>query len=60
MTQSKFKQLAHGQQVKWTVRGQIIDTGVVVEKDNRKFAQWPDGQETDSTDDWALENVEIA
>ena len=65
MTTKEFKRLEAGSLVQWREgkksprAGEITDVGTVVIEGHRRFARWRDGQETDGSDDWALQNVEV-
>jgi len=65
MTKKEFNQLAAGSIIQWREgeksprAGEVIDLGRVAVEGGRRFAQWPDGQETDSSDAQALKNVEV-
>jgi hypothetical protein len=64
MTVKEFNALRPGSLVQWREgaksprAGEVTEIGVVVVEGGRRFAKWPDGQETDNSDDWALQNVE--
>lgn len=64
MTTKEFNRLKPGTRVQWREgpksprAGEVTEFGTVVIEDGRRFAQWPDGQQTANSDDWALQNVE--
>lgn len=66
MDLKKLNKLTPGAKVRWREgklsprAGELTDHGEVVVHDGRRFILWQDGQETDSLDDWALLNVEVA
>lgn len=63
MTVVEFNKLKPGTPVLWCEgstsprAGEITESGIVTVSGGRRFVRWPDGQETDSSDDWALQNV---
>ena len=65
MNVKQFHTLKAGTVVQWREwadsprAGEITENGVVVIQDGRHFVRWPDGQETDGRDDWALLCVEV-
>lgn len=66
MTTKEFNKLPHGSQVQWREgetsprAGEVTGIGRVVVAGMRRYVIWPDGQETNGRDDWALKNVEVA
>jgi hypothetical protein len=65
MTVQEFNQLKPGTRVVWREGqlsprpGELIDHGTVVVEGGRRFALWRDGQQTDNSDDLALQQVEL-
>lgn len=57
-TVKEFRRLKAGTRVAWREGVKIADIGIVKIEGDRHFVRWPDGQETDGSDDWALEKVE--
>ena len=66
ITPKEFRQLKAGTRVQWREpvfsprAGQISAIGTVHKEGPRQWVIWPDGQETESFDDWALRNIEVA
>jgi hypothetical protein len=65
MTPREFKTLKAGTLATWREgmksprAGEITEVGIVTVIGSRHFVKWPDGQETDGSDDWALQSVEV-
>lgn len=59
MTSKEFHRLKPGTRVQWRENGALdADIGIVTTEGPRRFVQWPDGQQTEESDDWALDRVE--
>jgi hypothetical protein len=64
MTIKEFARYKPGRKVQWREgkgsprAGEVTEIGEVRLEGTRRFVQWPDGQQTDGLDDWALRNVE--
>ena len=65
VTPKVFQELKAGTRVQWREgsksprAGEITEFGIVEVSGSRHFVKWPDGQETDGSDDWALQSVEV-
>lgn len=66
MTVKDFAKLPHGTKVKWSdgSQGYVVNLTAAAKKKRLEppliYAQWNDGQRTDGSDEWALEQVEKA